>query len=78
MELDKEGKLKEEVNQHLYFQIKAVLSTISKFGEKRFLKKFRCSEIKVPRKNCSELKNEEVEDLISNVITTNMQSETGI
>ena len=78
MELDKVGKLKEAVAQNLYFQIKAVLSTISNFGEKRFLRKFRCSEVKVPTKDCSKLKDEEVEDLISNVLTTNLQSETGI
>ena len=64
--------MKDEVKRDLYYQIKAVLSSISKFGEADFLRNLRESKLKIPRKDCSELKDNEIEELITNIIRTNL------
>ena len=76
--MDKAGKLKDEVSRHVYFQIKAVLCSISKFGEKRFLRKLRGSKVKIVRKDCAELEDDKIEDLIRKVINTNLDPDSGI
>ena len=66
------------MNLSRYYMTKAVLNDIRKFGKNKFLELFQESKVAIPKKNCTELKDEEIEKLIQNLIATNLNEETGI
>ena len=51
---------------------------INQFGEKRFLRNLRTSKLKIPKKDCTDLKNEEVDELVENLMNLNNHPETGV
>ena len=61
-----------------FFKTKVVLNEIRNFGTKKFLKLFQDSKVIIPTRNCTELKDEEIEKLIIEVIKKNLHPETGI
>ena len=76
--MERAGKLKRAVNLSTYFKIKAVLIEIDQFGKSRFLK-FLCeSKLNIPTRDCSNVEDEDLDELIVNVIKNNLHEETGV
>ena len=78
MKLEKAGTLSNQVKQSRYYKIKAILGDIADFGEERFMKMFKESKLKIPRKDCSEVEDDALEAMINDVINANLHHETGL
>ena len=78
MKLEKAGKLKLAVSQSRYYKMKAVLSEITAFGKRRFLKLFSESKVVIPKRDCQNIKDEDIETLLKDVMNMNLHEDTGI
>ena len=77
MKLEKAGKLKIVVSQSRYYKIKAVLSEITAFGKRRFLKLFSESKVVILKRDCQNIKDEDIEALLKDVMNKNLHEDTG-
>ena len=78
MELDASEVLETQIKRSRFFKVKAVLDDIYEFGGENFLKLLKESKIKIPNKSCVEVKEEELDTMIAEVITVNLHPQTRI
>ena len=78
IKLERTGKLKKILDLPRYYKTKAILSDVNKFGRERFFKLLRESKIQIPERDCSNIKVEELDKLLSEVLVKNTDNETGV
>jgi len=76
--LDKLGKLESQYSRSRYFKIKSVMEDVSEFGKARFLQLLANYKLMIPVKDCAEVKDEELDEMLMEVVTRNIHPETGL
>ena len=61
-----------------YYKIKSAIEEIIEFGASKFFKLLSESELKIPVKDCSEVEESELNNLLRDVVDTNLHHETGL
>ena len=78
MKLDKNGSMKKSGELSRHYKIKAVLTDIKNFGKTRFFRLFREGKIAIPVRDCSKVKDEDLDNMLDEVLRVNFDEDAGI